>query len=283
MISVKSELEFNLKREFRSFRPLHGGSIASSFHAETTRGEHFFVKVYDGSNSYAASEVTGLNEIRKAAVIRTPDVIFSEGNLLVLEYISEGRSSNEFWERFGLEFAALHRINGSFFGFSENNFIGLTSQINTPSASWSDFYMTRRLLYQIKLAEKKGGAGSLLSSEFVKAEKRIRDITESYNATRSLLHGDLWSGNYLCGEGGVPVLIDPAVYYGDREADLAMTKLFGGFDQRFYSAYIENYPPEPGWQEREPVYKLYHVLNHYNLFGETYLNQALSILRKYTG
>lgn len=282
MISAKSELEFNLKRELRTFRPLHGGSIASSFFAETTKGEVYFVKVYEGDNSYALTEVNGLNEIFTSGALMTPSVEFCEGNLLVLEFIHEEQSSNAFWERFGYEFAALHSVRKDYFGFYENNYIGLTPQINTRCDSWADFYMTNRLIYQIKLAEKKGRSGSILAAEFLKAEKRIREIISDYKAEPSVLHGDLWSGNYLCARGGIPVVIDPAVYYGDREADLAMTKLFGGFDQRFYSSYNEYEPLQPGWQQREPVYKLYHLLNHYNLFGDTYFNQAVTIIKKYS-
>lgn len=282
MISLKSELEFNLKREFRLFKPLNGGSIASAYKAETTKGELFFVKFYEGKHSYAESEASGLLTVKRTSVIKTPEIVFNEGNILVLEYIDEERSSNEFWERFGREFAELHRVKCNYFGFAENNYIGLTPQINTPSDSWTDFYMTYRLMFQIKLAEQKGKSGSLIREEFIKAEKQIREIIERSGVLSSLLHGDLWSGNYLCAKGGVPVLIDPAVYYGDREADLAMTRLFGGFDQRFYSSYNEVFPMDSGWQEREPIYKLYHLLNHFNLFGEVYLGQVLNILKKYT-
>ncbi len=281
MISVKRELEFNLKREFRSFRPLHGGSIATAFTAETTRGEKYFVKVYEENGEYVKSEVNGLKEIEKTGTVKTPSIIFNTGNLLVLQYIEEGRSSKDFWERFGNEFAALHRFTYESPGYFENNYIGLTPQINSFKDNWPEFFMENRLLYQIKLAEKSGRNGYQIVNEYLRSEKRIRETISNYNHTNSLLHGDLWSGNYLCAEGGVPVLIDPAVYYGDREADLAMTKLFGGFDPYFYFSYNESFRTEDGWQEREPVYKLYHVLNHYNLFGESYLSQAVAIMRKY--
>jgi fructosamine-3-kinase len=151
----------------------------------------------------------------------------------------------------------------------------------TEALNWTEFYFNKRLLYQYNLAEKNGYAGEELQRAFSQLENKIYLVLKDSNAIPSLLHGDLWSGNYITDETGNACLIDPAVYYGHREADLAMTKLFGGFDNRFYSAYNEEYPLDNGYEFRENIYKLYHVLNHLNLFGTAYYQQALSLIKYY--
>jgi fructosamine-3-kinase len=179
----------------------------------------------------------------------------------------------------------LHKYTSISFGFYEDNFIGSTPQVNlannTEKTNWSEFYFNKRILYQYKLAEIKGYAGEELRKCFSQLESKINPILNDCNANPSLLHGDLWSGNFISDETGNACLIDPAVYYGHREADLAMTKLFGGFDSRFYYAYIEEYPLDYGSGYRENIYKLYHVLNHLNLFGSGYYQQAVNLIRFY--
>ena len=179
----------------------------------------------------------------------------------------------------------MHKYTSDSFGFFEDNFIGHTPQENIPNqkqaTSWTSFYFEKRLLFQFKLAEKQGLSSGNLRDSFYKLESKIDSIIPVSEESPTLLHGDLWSGNYLADEKGDPVIIDPAVYYGHREADLAMTKLFGGFSASFYSAYNEVYPLEDGYSYRENIYILYHVLNHLNLFGMSYHGQAVNLMQSY--
>ncbi|NWF49767.1 MAG: fructosamine kinase family protein, partial [Ignavibacteriaceae bacterium] len=162
---------------------------------------------------------------------------------------------------------------------------GSNPQINIPDEkeklNWTLFYFNKRILFQLQLAERFGNATEELRKAISKLEDKIEDIIKGSEEKPSLLHGDLWSGNYMVDENGNAVLIDPAVYYGHREADLGMTKLFGGFSSEFYRAYNETYPLEDGYEYRENIYKLYHVLNHLNLFGGGYYSQALSLIKYY--
>jgi len=227
-------------------------------------------------------EANGLKELSKAQCLRVPQVIAVEDDFLLLEYIPQGIRTNHFFKEFGQSLARLHRFQSDRFGFYEDNFIGATPQLNIPNREeekdWVAFYFNKRLLYQYKLAEKNGYVTPRMKSSFSKLEARIDFILQGSEEPPCLLHGDLWSGNYLCDKNGKSVLIDPAVYYGHREADLSMTKLFGGFPQDFYDAYHQEYPLPCGWQYRENIYKLYHILNHLNLFGTGYLFEAEQIM-----
>jgi protein-ribulosamine 3-kinase len=188
-------------------------------------------------------------------------------------------------EMLGRQFAELHRYRGKKFGFFEDNLLGDSPQSNKPSKegsqNWAVFYAENRLEFQTNLAVKKGYATPELTNLMENLIKKFSDLISGTEEEPSLLHGDLWSGNYLIDGRGIPWLIDPAVYYGHREADMAMTSLFGGFSNAFYSAYKSAYPIAPGYAEREPLYQLYHLLNHLNLFGTGYYDQVISILRRY--
>jgi fructosamine-3-kinase len=260
-----------------------GGSIADSQKIKTSSGKEFFVKSYSQSKSnILKNEVNGLKEIQKSKTVKTPQIIYYDDDILILNFIKPGRKNKNFSELFGIQLAAMHRLKSDKFGFYENNYIGSNPQINLPLYSnWTDFYWENRLLYQFKLAEKHGYVNSDFRKLFNQFESVYRNIIEGTEEEPSLIHGDLWGGNYLVDEFGNPVLIDPAVYYGHREAELGMTILFGGFDSDFYSAYNEAYPLFDGWKERLDIYKLYHVMNHLNLFGSGYLNQTLSIIKSY--
>jgi protein-ribulosamine 3-kinase len=194
-------------------------------------------------------------------------------------------AKENYWHNAGIQLANLHKNTSVEYGLDNDNYIGSTPQLNTAceteKINWIEFYLGKRLIFQFKLAEKKGYAGEELGRVFSLLENKIDIILNDCQAIPSLLHGDLWSGNFITDETGNACLIDPAVYYGHREADLAMAKLFGGFDNRFYSAYNEEYPLDNGYQYRENIYKLYHVLNHLNLFGTRYYQQALSLIKYY--
>jgi fructosamine-3-kinase len=212
---------------------------------------------------------------------------------LVLEMIQQAPKKPGFAESFGRSFARLHDHRGKAFGFAHDNFIGSTPQCNEPlSGAWDDieyeddsiwpeFFLQRRLRFQVRLAAKKG-FGQELEQLLDRAETRIADLLGSATEPPSILHGDLWGGNFIVDDRGEACLIDPAVYYGHREADLAMTRLFGGFEPAFYRAYDEQLPLAPGHEDRLPIYQLYHILNHLNLFGGGYYAQSERILRHYT-
>lgn len=250
----------------------------------TKSGKLYFLKTGKESRSFLC-EAHGLNEIAKTGIVITPEVTAYSESYILTEYITERNPSESFFYTFGKQLAQLHKVHSVCFGFYEDNFIGDNPQLNLPTETektdWCTFYFNKRLLYQYKLAENNGFISLSMKNEFLKLESKIEDVLKGSEELPCLLHGDLWSGNYLCNGQGLPVLIDPAVYYGHREADLAMTKLFGGFAPSFYQSYMDEYPLKEGWEYRENIYKLYHVLNHLNLFGRAYLSEAEFIIRSY--
>ena len=258
-----------------------GGCIADSRIVETSGGARYFLK-QGFSNGMFGCEANGLMEIEKSGTIRTPKVIMVEDDFLLLEYLEQGAKTKGTMYEFGEEFARMHRFYGSSYGFYEDNFIGANKQLNGVSHNWQGFYFENRLLYQYKLAEKNAYADERFKVAFNALERRLPKILNGSEEKPSLLHGDLWGGNYMIGAGGHVALIDPAVYYGHREADLAMTKLFGGFTAEFYEGYQSEFPLKEGYGYRENVYLLYHVLNHLNLFGTGYLAQALNLMEYYS-
>ena len=236
-------------------------------------GEQRFLKINDSAFADAfAAEADGLAALR-AAGVRAPAPlahgVAEEVAFLVLEYLALDSGGD--FAALGAMLAAAHRHAGPRFGWPRDNYIGASTQHNGWCDDWAQFWRERRLLPQIELAKRRG-----FELEMPPVEK----ILERHRPAPSLLHGDLWSGN--AGFAGGPVVFDPAVYYGDRETDLAMSELFGGFPRAFYAAYEEAFPLAPGYERRKPLYNLYHLLNHLNLFGGGYLAQvkeALSLLR----
>ena len=232
-------------------------------------------------------EARGLLALRAAGGPRVPEVyaLFSDGTAqyLLIEWIREGRRDGEFFARFGRAFARMHRGNRSArCGFDRDNHIGATEQRNDWTDDWHAFFAERRLLFQARLARDLGRADAQVAAAVERLAVRLPSILPPPDdGEASILHGDLWGGNYLVDESGEPVLIDPAVYYGHREADLAMTELFGGFGAAFYRSYVQEWPLEPGYDERRDIYNLYHLLNHLNLFGSSYLASCTAILRRY--
>jgi len=269
-----------LGEEIISYYLVGGGCIANAQLLIAKSGNKYFLK--DGYfNQMFLCEANGLKEISSSNTIRTPKVYYADESCLLLEYIESGIKKDEFYKRFGELFAQMHQCTSDKFGFYEDNYIGATNQINTYSDNWCDFYFNNRLLHQFKLAEKNGYVSAELKGKFNKLENKIEHILSGSEDIPCLLHGDLWGGNYMVSNQGEPVLIDPAVYYGNREADLAMTKLFGGFTQVFYDSYQKKYPLPEGYHYRENIYLLYHVLNHLNLFGSSYYHQSISLMDYY--
>lgn len=259
--------------------PLRGGSINRAWRVEGADGRRFFVKLNHATRApMFAAEAEGLEEIRHAGALKAPEPVCwgSAGAdaYLVLEYLELGGSGNA--EEMGRNLARLHEHTADRYGWHRDNTIGSSAQVNTPTSAWAEFWRERRLGFQLRLAAEQGYGGQLQDL----GERLMADIDLLLPSqpAASLLHGDLWSGNFDFDRSGAPVVFDPAVYYGDRETDLAMTELFGGFSPRFYSAYREAYPLVPGYETRKALYNLYHILNHLNLFGGGYGAQAIRMM-----
>jgi len=261
---------------------LSGGSINSAYRIKTDSDQLYFVKLNRESLlSMFEAEAEGLTELRKAKAIRVPEPIgcgASDGySWIVTEHIEFGRGDAKTQELFGLQFAEMHRFSAKRFGWHRDNTIGSTSQVNHWSDSWVEFYRTHRLDYQLKLAVNNGFTSSI-QKKGERLMANLESFFSSYSPLPSLMHGDLWGGNHGVDSHGNPVIFDPAVYYGDREADLAMTSLFGGCSASFYGAYHESWPLDEGYAVRKTLYNLYHILNHANLFGGGYIMQAESMM-----
>ncbi len=283
---IKIKIEEAAGEEIKTLTSLSGGCISSAYKLETFSGRSFFLKINPGaSGDMFIKEAHGLNELRKSGAIKIPEVLLCDKSFILTGFISQGNKPKNFFTDFGRRLAGLHKYKNSGYGFFEDNYIGSNIQLNVAEGvektDWTQFYYNKRIIFQFKLAEKNGYATSELRNGISSLEKRIEKILAGSEEEASLLHGDLWGGNYLADEHGEACLIDPAVYYGNREADIAMTKLFGGFSPEFYGAYNEVYPLAEGYEYREPIYKLYHLLNHLNLFGRGYYSQVVSIIRNY--
>lgn len=266
-------------------RAVGGGSINTTFHISTDHNQHWFCKINDASRfpDLFVLERQGLALLEATHTIRVPKVIACEiidqDQLLILEWIPEGLRNNDFWRDFGRQLAHLHYHTGSSFGLDHNNYMGALHQSNVPSADWVDFFVHQRLQPQIALAADKGLLTAAHRRQFQQLYKALTGIFSP--EPPSLLHGDLWSGNFLCDAAGSPVLIDPAVYYGHRSMDLAMTTLFGGFERPFYEAYAHHYPFPPNYREQWDICNLYPLLIHLNLFGESYLRNILHTIQRF--
>jgi len=254
-----------------------GGSIHRTYRWRC--GERpLFVKVAGrGDGAGLEAEATGLLELAGAHAVRVPRVLArgtaGQSAFLALEWIESRPTGRSAERRLGERLAAQHRITAREFGFASDNFIGRTPQPNGCLADWVEFFRERRLRHQLVLAAENGFAG-LLENPGARLLEAVDALLAGHRPEASLLHGDLWAGNWLADEQDEPVVFDPAVYYGDREADLAMTRLFGGFGRSFYDAYQAAAPLPAGHAVRAELYNLYHVLNHANLFGGGYARQA---------
>ncbi|WP_434683531.1 fructosamine kinase family protein [Pseudanabaena minima] len=250
-----------------------GGCINQATRISDGRRQ-FFVK--SNTPNYLdmfAAEAIALKQMYATQTIRVPQPICwgIAGNVayLVMENLDLGGHQN--WEAMGHNLAAMHRVTSDRgFGWDRDNVIGATPQINNWTHSWLDFWIEYRLAFQMRLAQRKGWRCNIAEEKIYKALSRFFD---DYQPQPSMVHGDLWGGNAAFVD-GEPVIFDPALYFGDREVDLAMTELFGGFPPQFYRAYQIAYPLDSGYQQRKTLYNLYHILNHFNLFGGGYGSQA---------
>jgi len=258
-----------------------GGGCINQTYRVRSGSRSYFVKVNDASGlAMFEAESAGLEELGRAADLCIPTPYChgtAEGHAyLVMEDLQLGGSGSQ--AALGEGLAAQHRINAERFGWQRDNTIGATPQINTWTDDWLAFWREHRLGYQLKLAVRRG-AGARTQEVGDQLLEALPALLDGHDPEASLLHGDLWSGNYAFTRQGEPAIFDPAVYYGDRETDLAMTELFGGFGRDFYAAYRNAWPLDTGYPLRKTLYNLYHILNHYNLFGGGYLSQAQGMMR----
>jgi protein-ribulosamine 3-kinase len=284
---IEQELGKKLRKKvhFRRVNPVSGGSINQCCRLDTSAGE-FFLKANDAFRypGMFDKEAGGLETLRKNSDFIIPEVILTGETdgmaFLALEYISPGRPDEKFWIDAGKKLAAMHKKSNDYFGFHEDNYIGSLPQSNTRHSSWADFFIEERLEKQLALAMSNKRLDESAAGQFKRLYLKIETLIPL--SSPSLLHGDLWSGNFLTGSGPNPCLVDPAVYYGNREFDIAMSKLFGGFDEAFYRSYAEEFPADDGIDKRTDLHNLYPLMVHVNLFGGSYVGQVKSILKKYS-
>ncbi len=283
--TIVAHLEYLLCIKVLTIKTLSGGDISKAYLLETAT-EQFFCKINHTADALKIfqAEKDGLDAISLTKTIATPKTFFCEalekGALLVMEYITPKKPDYKDMDLFGHQLAALHQAaTMQRFGWEGPNFIGNLPQSNTKNTNWSAFYVFERLLPQLRRAVNH----KFLSAKELPTEVQLSKCCNSFMSAvePSLIHGDLWSGNYLIAQNGTPYLIDPAVYYGHHEVDLAMTRLFGGFDTSFYNAYQEHFPHTGGADARNDLYQLYYLLVHLNLFGTSYRHAVVSILKKY--
>lgn len=282
-MSIKNAIEAKLSKRILNFSPLSGGDINEVFLVQTKKAK--FVVKRNTKSSYPkmfSKEAQGLLLLKK--VVNTPQVIdwfeTEKDQLIIMEYIQNEQIQASYWSKFGHDLSALHQTRNNDFGLDHDNYIGSLNQKNNLTNSWEDFFVEYRIKPLLKLAFDK----NLLNKGHLESFQLLFSKYSSLVPVEppSLLHGDLWSGNMICGINQTPVFIDPAVYFGHREVDIAMTHLFGGFDFAYIDHYIERYPLEKGWESRIGIHNLYPNLVHLILFGSTYLRSIEKVLSRYS-
>lgn len=267
-----------------SFYHVPGGCINRAVVVNTSKGDFFVKWNAQKSFSFFKKEKNGLTILDSSCTIDVPRVIAigeEEGiPYLILSYIPSYDLDKRFWEQLGENLAGLHSVKGSQFGFEEDNYIGALDQVNTLNNSWKGFFIDCRLEPQIQMALASGHITIDFAATFREIYEVLADIFPDEPPV--LVHGDLWSGNVICGKNSTPYLIDPAVYYANREVEMAFTSLFGGFDTAFYAAYNDRLPLQKGFEERVDLYNLYPLLVHLNLFGLSYLESIRKVIAKYS-
>lgn len=276
--AVEEKISIYLGRpiKIKTSESIFGGCINESKKITDSEDNQWFIKINKPSlRAMFDAELSGLNEIQNSQSIKTPSAIASgktnQYSFLVLEHLPLSSTINQ--AQTGIQLAQMHQSISNNFGWHRNNTTGTTEQSNKTHDSWVNFWREERLVFQLELALHKGYSTKAYESGLMLAET-LSVFFSTYTPTASLLHGDLWSGNCGTDENNVPVIFDPAVYYGDRETDIAMTELFGGFNSEFYATYDNTFPLDNGYSTRKTLYNLYHILNHFNLFGGGYASQA---------
>lgn len=283
-VSLFFQRKLNQDIVIEKFLPCAGGCINSGGKLVTSLGS-FFIK-WNDAEKYPGmfdAEAKGLSLLAKNNSIRIPELIGCAEHdfyqFIIMEFIeSKSRSSNHS-EVLGQSLAHLHKNYSSLYGLDHNNYIGSLPQFNDQKKSWLEFFISQRLDAQLKIGRDSGAIGISVIKNFEDLYKKLPHIL--IEEKPSLIHGDLWLGNLIQDENGNPCLIDPATYFGNREVDLAMTQLFGGFNDSFYQSYKNEFPLAPGFQERMDIYNLYPLLVHVNLFGQGYLSQVNSTLKSF--
>jgi protein-ribulosamine 3-kinase len=266
--------------EVTTNRGVGGGCISNGAILITSTEASFFLKTNPSApHDMFEREAEGLASLNKDDAPLVPAAFLVGKNFLLLENLSPAPVKPNYWELFGRQLAVLHKYTGSQFGFEHDNYIGSTPQPNGWLESGYDFFAERRLNFQARLAHQRGLFSKQVLVQVERLSARLKDFVPVQPA--SLIHGDLWSGNVISDAQGNPVIIDPAAHYGWAEAELAMTTLFGSFPESFYRAYQEINPLVPGYRKRFYLYNLYHLINHLNLFGRSYLDQVQGVLRQY--
>jgi len=268
-----------------NYTPVHGGDINQAFMLETGKGK-FLIKVNAamfGPDMFE-KETWGLITLADTGCIKVPRPLFDgkyhQQIFLVMEYIDKGTPAGNFWDDFGKSLACLHHHEGEHYGLGYPNYIGRLVQPNDAHDNWAVFYAQERIL---NLSDKAAAKGLLDTAHLSAIEKLAAKFADIFPVEKpSLLHGDLWSGNFMVASDGRAAIYDPAIYYGHREMDIAMTLLFGGFDREFYDAYHYHYPLQSGWKERVELCQLYPLLVHLLLFGGHYRSSVIEIIRKYS-
>jgi len=281
--AIVQQIESATRQPFELIKaqPVSGGDINAAYRLQSENAS-FFVKLNTpGRLAMFETEAAGLEALAQTRSIRVQKFIAcgqtSEHAFLALEYIGLHRLDNRSEQLLGQQLGQLHRQKQAYFGWHSDNTIGSTVQVNGHYHDWILFWQEQRLGHQLALAASKGYGGRL-QAQGEKLCANLSPFFSGYQPQPALVHGDLWGGNAAADEQGHPVIYDPACYFGDRETDLAMTELFGGFSSTFYQAYQAVYPLAPGYKNRKTLYNLYHILNHLNLFGRSYLHQAENMI-----
>lgn len=279
---ILEQLETTLDVRVSGFNPASGGCINNGGELQTNAGS-YFIK-WNNANRFPnmfKAEAIGLELLYSKKCISIPNVILVDEvdglQFICMEFIRSAPPVKKYWSILGERLAILHKNSSEQFGLDHDNYIGSLAQNNTFRKSWIDFFIEQRLEVQLLLGEKNKLVDASMRKKFDALHKRLNELLPEEKP--ALLHGDLWSGNLHTNQKGEPCLIDPAVYYGHREAELAFTKLFGGFDLEFYEAYNDELPIEPEFDQRIEIYNLYPLLVHANLFGAGYIRQVRQILQ----
>ena len=292
-LPIREEVSAVLKVEILTVTLLKGGAMANSYclkikpHTLSNGQEYLFLKTdYIDPRAYRM-EAEGLHELSRAQAFRVPQVIYLHKNFLVTEFIKAGELHANSWINFARNLCKLHEFKNQAYGLREDNYLGISPQKNSPvillqDGPWARFFFEYRILPPLAMIKKREWNSQwqqLVDKAFILMEEDLPDPKSG----ASLLHGDLWCGNYLVDQAGEIAVVDPAIYYGHPEAELAMMNLFGGFPQEVFDYYLQQNPPSKNFARAQWWYQLYHLLNHYNLFGGGYGDQALEKWQQLAG